>query len=108
VGDPRLGVAFTASGSLTTLETNAIATADAIEKQLGEKPTAATAKPHPGTFSLHLSTGGAGAYMAGITIDLDITGEGTFTLDMSFAHAPEPVGARAGAKLIPPSILAGL
>lgn len=101
-------LAFTGSGSLVTLQANVIAAFHAIGKQLGQKPIKATTKADAGTFTLRMSTGRAGAYLASITLGIDATGKGTAVLHMSFTHLPEPLGAPAGAKIIPLSAIPGL
>lgn len=101
-------LSFAASGSLASLAASEISALDAIAKGLGEKPVAAPKKAEAGTYTLHMSTGGAGAYLAGVTLGLDVAGQGSLTLRMSFSHLAEPFGAPPGAKLVPSSLLGSL
>ncbi len=108
---PGGNLAFSAGGSLQTLAVNFTAAADALEKQIGTKSaklSKLTSKPPTGTFSLKMTTAGGGAYLGAISLGVDVTGKGggSGTVQLGFAHAVEPVAVPAGAKVIPPSILA--
>jgi hypothetical protein len=101
--------AFTSSGTLASLEVNAIAAEAEVEKAVGGKVKTSTAtKPPAGTYSLRITTSGNGAYVGQISFAFSEPGQGSGTVQLNFSHRAEPFGVPAGARVIPSSMLGSL
>ena len=101
---------FLAQGTLESLATKLSGLASSIGKALHAAPPTlpSTSTVPKGTYSLQMSTAAAGRYISRVRIALQVVGRGSVALSVTFAHAPEPVVAPQGAKVITPSALSGM
>ena len=98
---------FSANGPLKGLASDALSVGKALH-MTGAPGLTAPAKVPQGTYSLVMSTAGAGRYIANINFALQVAGKGSVDLTVTLAHAVVPVVAPQGAKVVTPQMLSGM